>query len=324
MNEIVPFQDIQIAAAKEFGKQTATKVFGFLADILRPPAKELGGLLADQVSFFRFKVQVNILHKAKEFHGLYGSNPQEVPLKFIADLLEHSSWEENEDMQSKWAALLANAANQGEPTTNYLTYVELLRQLTPNQALCLDFMYEEKQFPANRFVRELPSYQEASTIKSALEISDDQLHVLFDSLIRLNLIHVKLEKEAELLKFQNLNVERSYEECSLTYLGQALIKKCRIPLTEVHKTRIREICIERIEGITQQYNRELIKDLYDTANQVYEYLTENDINSAVTQSLSCFFGEDGKIIYIGDRELDPKLKTQIVELIIEKLDRIHA
>ena len=73
-------------------------IFGFLADITRPPAKELGGLLADHVKYFRFKTQLKILKKAKEFHGLFGCKPQEVPLKFLSDLLDNCSWEEDEDM----------------------------------------------------------------------------------------------------------------------------------------------------------------------------------------------------------------------------------
>lgn len=324
MSDIVPFEDIQKEAAKAFGKEISANVFGFLADILRPPAKELGGLLADHVRFFRFRAQVNILNKAKEFHGLFGCRPQEVPLKFIADLLENSSWEENEDMQKRWAALLANAANQGESTTDYVTYVELLRQLTPIQAMCLDVMYEEWDYPARRYLRQLPSYQSAHTLKSTLSIADDQLLILFDSLMRLNLIHVKLAKEIELINVQNTDVERFYEECSLTYLGQAFIKKCRIPLTEHHKKMIRAICMDKIDEVAHDPDGEPLDTLYNSMKEVYGYLTDNDVRSAVWGSFKEFIWKGNQITQYSELPLGTDLRIQIVDMILEKLNEIHA
>ncbi|MCH8011798.1 MAG: DUF4393 domain-containing protein [Candidatus Marinimicrobia bacterium] len=324
MNDIVPFQEIQKEAAKAFGQETAANVFGFLADITRQPAKELGGLLADHVRYFRFKTQLKILKKAKKFHGFFGCKPQEVPLKFIANLLDNCSWEENEDMQTRWAALLANAANQGESTTDYVTYVELLRQLTPIQAMCLEVMYEERDYPARLYSRQLPSYQSAHTLKLALSIADDQLHVLFDSLMRLNLIHVKLGQENDTFDTQNVGIERSYEESSLTYLGQALIKKCRIPFTEQHKKKIRAICMDKIEEVARDPNGKPLDTLFDAMKEVYGYMTDNDVRAAVWSGFRKYIWKGDQITKHSERPLGTDLRIQIVDMIIEELNRIHA
>lgn len=50
--------------------------------------EELGGLLADQVKFYRFKNQVRILLKAQKFLGEAGVNPRRVPLKTLIPSLE--------------------------------------------------------------------------------------------------------------------------------------------------------------------------------------------------------------------------------------------
>jgi len=324
MGDIVPFEDIQKEAAKAFGKETAANFFGFLADITRPPAKELGGLLTDHLKFFRFKTQLKILKKATEIHSLLGSSPQVVPLIFLANLFDSCSWEEDEDMQTRWATLLANASKKGESTTNYTTYVEILRQLTPSQVMCLEVMYDELDFPARRNVRLLPSYQSSKTLMSALSISTDQLRVLFDNLMRLNLIHVRLSQDNDDFSLQTATIERRYDESSLTYLGKNLIKKCRIYFTNEHKERIRAICMKKIDAVARDPDGEPLIIMFNSMKGVYGYLTENDVRSAVWGSLSKFIWKGSQIKSHGDLPLETDLRIQIVDLILWRLNKIHA
>ena len=46
--------------------QIPESVIRFLEKIVGPPLEELGGLLADQVRFFRFKKAIEILEKAQK------------------------------------------------------------------------------------------------------------------------------------------------------------------------------------------------------------------------------------------------------------------
>lgn len=324
MNEFVPFEDIQKEAAKAFGKETAAIFFGFLADITRPPAKELGGLLTDHLKFFRFKTQLKILKKATEIHSLFGSRPQVVPLKFLADLFDNCSWEEDEDMQTRWAALLANASKKGESTTDYATYVEILRQLTPSQVMCLEVMYEERNFPARRRVRELPSYQSSNTLMSVLNISNDQFKVLFDNLERLNLIHIRLSQDDDDFTFQTSAIEKRYDESSLTYLGKDLIEKCRIHFTKEHKERIRIVCMEKIDEVARDPTGEPLITMFNSMKEVYGYLIENDIRSAVWNSLCYFIWKGSQVKPLGELPLGTDLRIKIVDMILENLNQIHG
>ena len=197
MSSVAPIDEIQTEAVKAFGKEVAARIFGFLSDITRPPAKELGGLLADSVKYYRFKNQLRILEKAENINKLLGRKLQKVPLQFLANLLDNCSWAEDNYLQSNWATLLANATSKGEDTSNYITYVELLRQLSPIQAKCLETMYEESEYPARRLIKQLPSYQSANILKKALNVDDNQFIIVIDSLIRLNLIHLKIGSHCE-------------------------------------------------------------------------------------------------------------------------------
>jgi len=129
--------------AKKEINQLADKAFDFLGKVVNPPLEELGGLLADKIKFWRFKNQVNIVLQAKRFFEQKGVQPRKIPLKTLAPLLEHSSWEEDPDMQSKWASLLANAANPSYSYDIHLAYVEILNQLSPLEAKLLDLLFNE-------------------------------------------------------------------------------------------------------------------------------------------------------------------------------------
>ncbi|GAG27539.1 unnamed protein product, partial [marine sediment metagenome] len=258
--EIVPFEEAQKEAAKAFGKEAAQRILGFLSDITRPPAKELGGLLADHVKFFRLKTQLKIIRKAQALHQEYKIRHQQVPLKIIAHLLDSCSWEEDEWMQRKWATLLANAATLDEKVDNYPTHVELLGQLSPVQARCLDLMYNENVFPARRYHRSLPSYQSGYYLQTAVKISGEDLNILCDSLIRLNLIHPKLLFKQSDKNLSEVEVERDLAEVSLTFLGQDLVKKCRIPFSKMHLEKIRRSFAPIVDQIAKDHDGQELRD----------------------------------------------------------------
>lgn len=77
MNDLVPFEKMQTEMVSAFGKETSIQIFGFLSDILRPPAKELGGLIADIMRLYRWKAQIQIIQKTKEYIDNVGpQNPK--------------------------------------------------------------------------------------------------------------------------------------------------------------------------------------------------------------------------------------------------------
>ncbi|MGE5444559.1 MAG: Abi-alpha family protein [Ignavibacteriales bacterium] len=217
-------------------EKLAEKAAEFLSEIINPPLKELGGLLTDQVKFWRFKNQVDIVLKAQHFLDEKGIQPRKVPVRMLAPLLEHGSWEEASDRQTKWASLLANAANPNCSYDSYSSYVEILRQISPLEAKFLDLLFDEYGKPESQADSSQPPHKfslgelykidlnniiqftlDGTKAEKVLGVSKDEFNILIDNLYRLDLVG------------GDLSPERIYPYVQLhfTSLGYNFVRSCR-------------------------------------------------------------------------------------------------
>ncbi|MCK4785868.1 MAG: DUF4393 domain-containing protein [Desulfobacteraceae bacterium] len=210
-------------------EQIANKASEFVDEIIKPPLKEVGGLLADSVRFWRYKNQVNIILKAKEFLEKKRIKPKKIPIKSLASLLENSSLEEEESMQIKWASLLANAANPEHEHNDILIFSQILKELSPEEALMLDYIASQS------FIR---SSEDRAYVGRRMLIAVGKKYssslVLLENLIRLKLIEQKaseiiIDRDALVdngSEYINVNYKES-DEFRLTILGAEFIKQCK-------------------------------------------------------------------------------------------------
>lgn len=240
------------------------KAFSFLEKIVSPPLEELGGLMSDQVKYFRFKQQVKIILKAKEYLDQKGLEPKKVPLKTLAPLLEHCSWEEDTILQDKWASLLSSASLDDKNNDRYANYVEILRQLSAIEVKMLDKGYDDIRHGINyedslddpfdviaysaHFSDKLRDHF-IYTLKMSeyLNISRSDTELLIDNLFRLNLLYpyalYRSDKEkipSDKSKDKTYAKEpltgnsslwhrdRYYDHVSFTVMGYDFVGKCRI------------------------------------------------------------------------------------------------
>lgn len=121
-------------------------------------ASEVGGLLADQFRFQRFKRQLKLIKKAEKLIDEAGLSPQAIPLKILAPLIAWGSLEDDEEMISRWANLLASAGSTAT-LGFHVVYPELLRQLEPCEARMIEdlFVMEKDGEPVDRQVFRLKS-----------------------------------------------------------------------------------------------------------------------------------------------------------------------
>jgi hypothetical protein len=80
----------------------------FLGKLISPTVEELGLLVSENVKFLRFKNQVRILLKARDYVEKKKIKVKEVPIKILVPLLDKASLDDNEELQDKWSNMLIN------------------------------------------------------------------------------------------------------------------------------------------------------------------------------------------------------------------------
>jgi len=167
--------------------QIAEDVRRFLEKIVGPPLEELGGLLADHVRLFRFKKQVKILEKARKILLDKGINPRKVSLKTLVPILEEGSLEEDESMSDRWASLLATAADPSSTISVQPSFPEILKELSPGEALILDVIFDlviSEAIPRDNWAFH---GADGNSIRKAIHLSDEEFEIATDNLFRLKL-----------------------------------------------------------------------------------------------------------------------------------------
>jgi len=223
-------QDNQgIELAKKAIEESIEVAKEFVGKLVNPGLEEGGGIIQDTVKFWRFKNQINILVKAKEFLERKGLEPQKVLPKTLVPLLESGSLEEDEVMQNRWIALLANAANPNFVKTVRPSFVEMLKELSPEEAAILDGIFnlvEAVPIPREEWLHRGAVGQ---TVKDKFDLDDAAFGLAVDNLYRLRLC----QPPSTQLNFIDNREQRFQlqmkEIICITDLGYAFVKACRLP-----------------------------------------------------------------------------------------------
>lgn len=128
--------------SQEITKEVVKSSLKFLEFILKKPMEELGGIITDKIKSERYKCQIKILKDAKQYCEANNIHPKFIPFKLIANLLEYSSWENRQEMQQKWSALLANSLRDETKQDQYFSFVHILNQISPVETKIIDTMYK--------------------------------------------------------------------------------------------------------------------------------------------------------------------------------------
>lgn len=196
----------------------------FVAAIIPNFVKEAGGILSDQVREWRYKNQIRILGKAKKYCEQHSITPGKIDLKFLVPLIENAALEEDENMQNKWAALLANAAANNENVRP--SFIDILKQLNHQEALILDALYNHASQETNYEERQIMQFSKEK-VQQNFKIADKTIDVILDNLFRLNLCRPPGSHHgAKLGKYPfALQTNEIFE---LTPLGYTFVNACKL------------------------------------------------------------------------------------------------
>ena len=156
-------------------KKALGSVDGLLQRIAGPLADEIGESLALTARPYRIALGVKMFQKTQRMLKEAGLPAQSVPPRLFLPMLEAASIENDEDLHTRWSALLANAASV--PDKVHPSYIEILKQLTPDDARFLDKLYTATNDKKHRYLNQLL-------------LGEDQSGIPFQNLVRLGLIQI--------------------------------------------------------------------------------------------------------------------------------------
>ena len=174
--------------------QGAMGPFTSLLDkLLGGAAEQVGLALEGSARSYRWfrttKRTVRYFNRTQELLSEAGIEPRSVPLKLLRPLFENGTSENEDDLQDKWAALLANSA-AGEQEI-MPAFPEILKQMTSQETHFLDRAYgeainEEERLVASRHPEHRAEPPEWVRISGQLLESFNP--VMLDNLERLGVI----------------------------------------------------------------------------------------------------------------------------------------
>ncbi len=115
----------------------------FVDKLVMPAVEETGLLLKDQVAQLRFRNQVEILNRTREYCEKKNISPKKISLKLLCPLLEHASLEEDDFLQERWAILLGNLIDSEQNLQNHV-FPSILSQISIDEFRVLERVAHSK------------------------------------------------------------------------------------------------------------------------------------------------------------------------------------
>jgi hypothetical protein len=147
--------DEQSKAAKEIARTTgkfaeiAERVGGFVAKVIGPASNQVGGILEDWTRYFRYKNLLAIADKVENIHASRKIEGKTIPIppRVAIPMLESASLEDDETLQEVWARLIANSTDPHFTAALHPGYIEIVRQMSPDEAIILSSFLKLKGYP---------------------------------------------------------------------------------------------------------------------------------------------------------------------------------
>lgn len=130
-------------------------VSAFFGKICMPAADELGLLLRDKTKYYRLKNLVAITEKTKKLLSDTDLKTEVVlSPKFLKEVIEESSWEEDDAIQDIWAGLIAGEIKDGGRGDDAIIYTSTLKNMSAYEARLLKLIYGDDRVSTLVHVRE--------------------------------------------------------------------------------------------------------------------------------------------------------------------------
>lgn len=137
MGELQPKDVLEVGLKALFGP-----VHEIFIKLTGPAAESYGLMWSESIDLRRQKRLIKGLVEVKKMVDEADFDPQMVPDKLLLPIFEGMSLEDDEDLYTMWAALLANAANPANNEKVRPGFVAMLKQMSAEEAKLLGWMYD--------------------------------------------------------------------------------------------------------------------------------------------------------------------------------------
>lgn len=131
----------------ELAKKSLETIMDFVRRIGGQAADEVGIILGNNLRAWRIANACNIFEKTKRKLAEAGLPPKALPPRLFLPFMDAASVESDESLQEMWAALLVTAMLS--PDAVPPSFVEALKQMTPDEARYIDKIYRDRTNPNN-------------------------------------------------------------------------------------------------------------------------------------------------------------------------------
>lgn len=175
----------------------------FLGKLISPTIEEVGLLISDNVKFLRFKNQVRMLLKAKDYVEKHNISLKEIPIKNLVPLLEKASLEDDEELQDKWAKMLVNMVDSENNLQNQifpytLSQISIEEYNALKDLLQKEFLHREvrKEFSALHAEDKFLMKPETKKIQEKInKVEQEGFMIMLEEFECANLIRLGLVRE---------------------------------------------------------------------------------------------------------------------------------
>lgn len=219
----------EVAKTARKGFEIAEKLSALLEKIFGDGFAHLGGSFSDWAKYFRYKNLLKLQDKVISLHQKRGIEGKTIPVppRYALPLLESASLEDDENIQDKWAGLIANATDPDKCFQFQKIYIQILSSLEPLDALILDLLASQKDI-IKTDDNNKPKLN-AEKISDILERDREVINISLSNLFRLGCIIDSWKNTWDSMDtgYQGFRVNNPESNFRLSQIGRKLMDLCK-------------------------------------------------------------------------------------------------
>lgn len=135
-------------AAQEIAK-AAEKLTSFMIAVVGAPLEQVSGSIDDRIRLYRYRNLLKIQDQVEQLHAERRLSGKTVPIppKFAIPIMDAASFEDDENLQTLWSRLIANATDPQHQDQYHPAFKDVLQQLSSDEAIILTALSRREGFP---------------------------------------------------------------------------------------------------------------------------------------------------------------------------------